>query len=99
MNLLLRLERPKDALAAARKHLAKAEGRRLTCPGVAELAQQVGDYRTLAEAAREQGDAVHFLAGLLGARERPAGLNQGPRRRLSRTPSTVTVRPSASIRK
>ncbi len=68
VNLLLRLERPKEALAVARKHLAKADGRRLTCPGVAELAQQVGDYRTLAEAAREQGDAVHFLAGLLGAR-------------------------------
>ncbi len=69
VNLLLRLERPKDALAVARKHLVKAEGRRLTCPGVAELAQQVGDYRTLADAAREQGDAVHFLAGLLGARK------------------------------
>ncbi|HVS35739.1 MAG TPA: hypothetical protein VMS17_09160 [Gemmataceae bacterium] len=69
VNLLLRLERPKDALAVARKHLVKTEGRRLTCPGVAELAQQVGDYRTLAEAAREQGDAVHFLAGLLGARK------------------------------
>ena len=68
VNLLLRLERPKEALAVARKHLVKADGRRLTCPGVAELAQQVGDYRTLAEAAREQGDAVHFLAGLLGAR-------------------------------
>ncbi len=75
VNLLLRLERPKDALAAARKHLAKADGRRLTCPGVAELAQQVGDYRTLAEAAREQGDAVHFLAGLLGDAGRRRGLS------------------------
>jgi hypothetical protein len=66
VNLLLRLEQPKEALAVARKHLLNADGRRLTCPGVAELAQQVGDYRTLAEAAREKGDAVHFLAGLLG---------------------------------
>jgi len=70
VNLLLRLERPKEALAVARKHLLNADGRRLTCPGVAELAQQVGDYRTLAEAAREKGDAVHFLAGLLGARQK-----------------------------
>ena len=72
VNLLLRLNRPKDALAVARKHLAKNDGRRLTCPGVAELCQQVGDYETLAEAAREQGDAVHFLAGLLGARGKEA---------------------------
>jgi hypothetical protein len=28
----------------------------------------VGDYRTLAEVAREQGDPVHFIAGLLAAR-------------------------------
>ena len=67
VNLLLRLERPKEALAVARKHLVKADGRQLTCPGVAELCQQVGDYQTLAEAAREHGDVVHFLAGLLGA--------------------------------
>ena len=69
VNLLLRLERPKEALAVARKHLVNADGQRLTCPGVAELAQQVGDYGTLAEAVREKGDAVHFLAGLLGARQ------------------------------
>jgi hypothetical protein len=69
VNLLLRLKRPEEALAVARKHLVNADGRQLTCPGVAELCQQVGDYRTLADAAREQGDAVHFLAGLLGVRE------------------------------
>ena len=73
VNLLLRLERPREALAVARKHLLDADGRRLTCPGVAELCQQVGDYGTLAEAAREKGDAVHFLAGLLGARGNQAG--------------------------
>jgi hypothetical protein len=69
VNLLLRLERPKEALAAARKYLAAAsDGRRLSCPGVTELCQKVGDYRALAEVAREQGDAVHFLAGLLAAK-------------------------------
>ncbi len=68
VNLLVRLGRPTEALAAARKHLAKAEGRRLTCPGIPELCQRVKDYRTLAEVAREQGDAVHFMAGLLAAR-------------------------------
>jgi hypothetical protein len=69
VNLLLRLERPKEALAVARKFLAKVDGRQLTCPGIAELCQKVNDYRTLAEVAREQGDAVHFLAGLLADRK------------------------------
>jgi hypothetical protein len=68
VNLLLRLDRDKEALAVARKHLAKADGRRLTCPGVPELCQKLGDYRALAEVAREQGDAVHFMAGLLAAK-------------------------------
>jgi hypothetical protein len=68
VNLLLRLERPVDALAVARKYLAKADNRRLTCPGIADLCQKVKDYRTLAEVAREQGDAVHFMAGLLASR-------------------------------
>ena len=54
--------------AAARKYLSGVDGRRLTCPGVADLCQKVGDYRTLAEVAREQNDVVHFLAGLLAAK-------------------------------
>jgi hypothetical protein len=36
---------------------------------VAELCQKVNDYGTLAEVAREQGDPVHFMAGLLAARK------------------------------
>jgi hypothetical protein len=65
VNLLLRLNRPKEALAVARKYLATVN-RQLTCPSVTELCQKVGDYRTLADVARDQGDPVHFLAGLLG---------------------------------
>jgi hypothetical protein len=67
VNLLLRLDRTADAVAVARRHLAAADGRQLTCPGVAELCQRASDYRTLAEVAREQGDGVHFLAGLIEA--------------------------------
>jgi hypothetical protein len=69
VNLLLRLERTQEALAVARKHLKNPEGRRLTCPDLTELCQRVGDYRTLAEVAREQGNAVYFVAGLLAARK------------------------------
>jgi hypothetical protein len=68
VNLLLRLDRPAEALAVARKYLAGVDNRRLSCPGIAELCQKVQDYRTLTEVAREQGDAVHFMAGLLASR-------------------------------
>jgi hypothetical protein len=69
VNLLLRLKREKEALEVARKYLSAVDNRRLTCPSLADLCQRVGDYRTLAEAAREQGDPVHFMAGLLAARK------------------------------
>ncbi len=68
VNLLLRLDRPTEALAVARKYLAAADNRQLSCPSIVDLCQKVGDYRTLAEVAKEQGDPVHFLAGLLASR-------------------------------
>jgi hypothetical protein len=66
VNLLLRLDRPGEALGAARRFLTKAD-RPLTCPSVAELCQRAGDYRALAEVSREREDPVHFLAGLIAA--------------------------------
>ncbi len=68
VNLLLRLGREKEALEVARKHLANPDGRPLSCPSVGELCQRTRDYRTMAEVAREQGDPVHFLAGLIAGR-------------------------------
>jgi hypothetical protein len=70
VNLLLRLERPAEALAVARKYLAAADNRQLSCPSIVELCRKVGDYRTLADVAREQGDPVHFLAGLLASKSK-----------------------------
>jgi hypothetical protein len=67
VNLLLKLGRGQEALAVARKHLANVEGRPLSCPNLNELCQKVGDYLALAETAKEQGDPVHYLAGLLAA--------------------------------
>jgi hypothetical protein len=74
VNLLLRLDRDAEAFEVARKHLAFADGRPLTCPSVAELCQRTGNYRTLAEVAREQGDPVHFVAGLIAAEKAACGL-------------------------
>ncbi|MBV9123629.1 MAG: hypothetical protein JO112_09750 [Planctomycetes bacterium] len=75
VNLLVRLGRPEEALAVAHRHLATVDHRQLACPSIADLCQQTNDYRTLAEVAREQGDAVHFVAGLIAAGQRK---NPGP---------------------
>ena len=70
VNLLLKLGREAEALAAAsRKYLGKVYMQRLTCPNLLELCLKQGDFQSLAEAARAQGDAVHLLAGLIGARK------------------------------
>jgi hypothetical protein len=67
VNLLLRLERPKEALAVARKHLARLGEQRLSCPSIVDLCKQSGDYQALAEVAREQGNPVNFVAGIIAA--------------------------------
>lgn len=68
VNLLLRLDRPKEALAVAKKHLQHVPEARLSCPNLVELCQRTGDFQTLAEVAREQGNAINYLAGLIGAK-------------------------------
>jgi hypothetical protein len=73
VNLLLRLQRPAEALDVARKHLVGVDNRQLTCPSVSELCQKVSDYQALADVARQQGDPVHFMAGLLAAGKQTQG--------------------------
>lgn len=68
VNLLLRANRPAEALAAAKTFLMTEDDGRLVCPGVAELAKRVGDYEALAEAAKARADAVGYLAGLIAGR-------------------------------
>jgi len=67
INLLLRVDRPQEALQAARKYLSHVSEARLSCPNLVELCQKTGDYNVLAEVAREQGHAINFLAGMIGA--------------------------------
>ncbi|HEV2948873.1 MAG TPA: hypothetical protein VGX70_15985 [Gemmataceae bacterium] len=67
VNFLVRLGRPKEALRVARQHLASVNHRPLNCPSLVELCQRTKDFRALAEIAREQGDLVHFMAGLVAA--------------------------------
>jgi hypothetical protein len=68
VNLLLRLGRGTEAVAAARQYLREADERTLACPGLYELCQKAKDYAALADSARDRGDPVHFLAGLIAAR-------------------------------
>jgi hypothetical protein len=65
VNLLVRVGRTREALAAAREFLASEDERNLICPGVNELAKRLNDYAALAEAAKARSDAVGFLAGLI----------------------------------
>ena len=65
VNLLVRLNRLRDALDAAKAMLANEEERNLICPGVSELAKRLNDYQALAEAAKVRRDAIGFLAGLI----------------------------------
>ena len=67
VNLYLKLGRGREAIAVARQYLREVSGRPLTCPNLNELCQKTGEYGLLAETAREQGDPVHFLAGLLAS--------------------------------
>jgi len=69
VNLLLRLNRPAEALAAAQKYLADFQDRRLSCPNLAELCQKVGNYQALAESGRAAGDPIHFFFFLIAARK------------------------------
>jgi len=69
VNLLVRLQRPGEALEVARQYLAGKESARPSCPGIAELCKMSNDYRVLTEVAREHEDPVHFMAGLLLMRD------------------------------
>jgi hypothetical protein len=69
VNLLLRADRPAEALAAAKQFLLTEDERNLICPGVSELAKKAGDFAAVAEAAKARNDPVAFLAGLIAGRK------------------------------
>jgi hypothetical protein len=68
VNLLMRANRPAEALAAAKQFLLAEDDRNLICPGVGELAKKAGDFGALAEAAQARNDPVAFLAGLIAGK-------------------------------
>ncbi len=68
VNLLLRLDRPEEALEVARTYLTDAQDRPLTCPNIVELCERTKNFQTLAEVSQEKDNQVHYLAGLIGSR-------------------------------
>ena len=69
INLLLKADRPAEALAAAKRFLLAEDDRNLICPGVNELAKRAGDFAALSEAAKARNDAVGYLASLIAAKK------------------------------
>ena len=65
VNLLLRIDRTREALDAAKAMLANEDDRSLICPSVTELAKRLNDYDSMSEIAKSRHDAVGFLAGLI----------------------------------
>ncbi|HEY3787519.1 MAG TPA: hypothetical protein VGL71_01635, partial [Urbifossiella sp.] len=65
VNLLVRVNRLREALDAARAMLPNEDERSLICPSVGELAKRLNDFGAMAESAKFRNDAVGFLAGLI----------------------------------
>jgi hypothetical protein len=71
VNMLLRLNRTEEAVAVLRKLLAPLGDVRTSCPSFVELCQRTGNYQALAEVAREQGNAINYVAGMIASRATP----------------------------
>lgn len=68
VNLLIRIGRDQEALAAAKEFLSGINPAELSCPGVVELARKANDFESAAKAAKEMGDAVTFLASVIAGK-------------------------------
>jgi hypothetical protein len=61
VNLLVRLERFREALEASLQYLR--DERELVCPTALQLCRMAGDYTRLKELAEERGDLLSYVAG------------------------------------
>lgn len=67
VQLLQRLGRTDEALQTARRYLVGADNQWLTY--TADLCRKANNFKVLADVAREQGNAVQFVAALLACRK------------------------------
>lgn len=67
VNLLVRIGRAGEAADVASEHLSETDPQFLTCPNALQLCQLAGDYRRLAELARQRRDLLSFAAATMQA--------------------------------
>jgi hypothetical protein len=65
VNLLVRLERYREALEVSLEYLPGAHASEIACPTAQQLCELAGDFDRLAELARERGDILTYVAAHL----------------------------------
>jgi hypothetical protein len=69
VNLLVRIGRDREAMDALREFLKDANPAEMSCPNLVDLARKTNDFESVALAARDAGDPVTFLAGVIAGRK------------------------------
>jgi len=69
VNLLVRIGREREAMDVLREFLKDANPAEMSCPNLVDLARKTNDFESVATAARDAGDAVTFLAGVIAGRK------------------------------
>jgi len=67
INLLVRVERYREALEVSLERLPGAHAPEIACPNAQQLCELAGDFNRLAELARERGDVLTYVAAHLEA--------------------------------
>ena len=68
VRLLLRVGRPRDAVDVFEQHLLDRDPAFLSCPDLADLCRQAGDFARLQKLSRDRNDPVGFLEAALARR-------------------------------
>jgi hypothetical protein len=67
VNLLVRVDRYREALEVSLEYLPGANASEIACPTAQQLCELAGDFDRLAELARERGDILTYVAAHLEA--------------------------------
>lgn len=65
VRMLLRMERPQDAIQVFEEFLSSTNPAYLSCPSLAQLCRMAGDYERLQHLAQREGDLVQYTAALI----------------------------------
>ena len=69
VNLLVRIGREREAMNPLREFLKDANPAEMSCPNLVDLARKTNDFDSVATAARDAGDAVTYLAGIIAGKK------------------------------